>query len=499
MKAGELLWLVASCALALAGCNACRERRPHVAELASTLGSVQRDFAASVERWQTTSAGANFEVGDGLRTGASSLAELKLQPSGKLRVEAETVVRFAKSPPGPNAHGRLELEAGAIELEATSADYEISSPRGTARLTQGGRMRVRASGTALQFKVDVGRVLLEHDGETRELRAGDSFELDIGAPTVEAQQQQPASVPGPIDAGMTAAAAAAVADDDGSFDTPPARADVELAAGESPTVHDPSPPTSVRVTIAGCLETLTLEVTRVNGSHVTRVRGQGGAIAALPAGQFRYRARCAQASGAATPRAAAEGRLRILRDAATRKLPSAPPAATVSADGRRYTVRYQNVPPRLSLRWPDAPKAGAYVLELRGGASGVLRERAASPELTLASGRITEGTYTFRFEADGKRSPEGTLNIVFDNTARIAYLSEPRDQSFASGATVRLAGAALRGARVDVDGKVLPIQGQGRFDTQVSAPIDRNALAVRVQHAATGVHYFLRHAARAGE
>jgi hypothetical protein len=412
-------------------------------------------------------------------------------------VEAETVVRFAKSPPGTNTHGRLELEAGAIELEATSTDYEVTSPRGTARLTQGGRMRVRASGTALHFKVDVGRVLLEHDGETRELRAGDSFELDIGAPTVEAEQQQPAPLPEPIDAGITAAAA--VADDDGRFDTPPARADFELTAGESPTVHDPSPPTSVRVTLAGCLETLTLEVTRVNGSHVTRVRGQGGAIAAVPAGQFRYRARCAQANGAATPRAAAEGRLHILRDAATRKLPSAPPAATVSADGRRYTIRYQNVPPRLSLRWPDAPKARAYVLELRGGASGVLRERAASPELTLASGRITEGTYAFRFEADGKRSPEGTLNIVFDNTARIAYLSEPRDQSFASGATVRLAGAALRGARVDVDGKVLPIQGQGRFDTQVSAPVDRNALAVRVQHAATGVHYFLRHAVQAGE
>jgi hypothetical protein len=496
MKAVALLSLVTSCALAVASCHGCRERRALVAELASTAGSVQRDQAASIERWQQAGPGAAFEVGDGLRTGARSLAELTLLPSGNLRVQADTVVRFAKQPPGAGARGRVELEAGAIELEATGADYEVSGPGGTARLVRGGRMHVRASDTAIRFEVGVGRVLLEEGGRTRELRAGDTFVLEVGAPSIETPPAA-AAAPAPVDAGVQASAPAA--DDDGSFDTPPARADFELPAGESANVHDPSPPTHVRVAYGGCPADVALEITRVNGSYLTRVRGRGGAIAAVPTGHFRYRIRCAHQSGAPATRVAAEGRLQILRDAATRRLPNAPPAASVAADGRRYTVRYQNVAPKLTLRWPDAPRASSYVLTLRSGTGSVLRERAAAPELTLSSGRIAEGTYTFRFEADGKRSPEGTLSVVFDNTARIAYLSEPREQGFPAGAKVRLAGAALRGARLDVDGKLLPILGQGRFDTHVSAPVDRNALAVRVQHAATGVHYFLRHSVSSGE
>jgi len=496
MKAVALLSLVTSCALAVASCNGCRERRAHVAELASTVGSVQRDHATSIERWQQTAAGAAFEVGDGLRTGARSLAELTLLPSGNLRVQADTVVRFAKQPPGAGAHGRVELEAGAIELEATGADYEVSGPRGTARLVRGGRMHVSASDTAIRFEVGVGRVLLEEGGRTRELRAGDTFELEVGAPSIETPPA-PAVAVASVDAAVHVPAPAAT--DDGSFDTPPAHADLELPAGESANVHDPSPPTHVRVAYGGCPADVALEITRANGAYLTRVRGQGGAIAAIPTGNFRYRVRCAQQNGPPATRVAAEGRLQILRDAATRRLPNAPPAASVAADGRRYTVRYQNVPPRLTLRWPDAPRASSYVLELRSGTGTVLRERAAAPELTLTSGRIAEGTYTFRFDAEGKHSPEGTLNVVFDNTARIAYLSEPREHGFAAGAKVRLAGAALSGARLDVDGKLLPIHGQGRFDTHVNAPVDRNALAVRVQHAATGVHYFLRHSVSSGE
>jgi hypothetical protein len=497
MKASIAKALAVVSVLALDACDSCADHDQRVARLAQTDGKVQRDFAARNGRWQSAAAGADFEVGDGLRTGKGARAELDLLPSGRLRVEAQTVVRFARTPPGKNAEPRVELEAGAIELEAVVAELEITSAQGRARITPGSRMHVRSAQSGVTFAVDVGRVLLEQDGHTRELRGGDSFVLEVGALSVEPSNVAPPPVA--VDAGATPAAAEEAAAAPAEFDTPPARADFELPAGESAIVHDPGPPTHVRIVHAGCDGGMAVEVARASGAHVTRVRGEGGGIVALPPGQFRYRVRCALPGAAPSGRPAADGRLQIVRDAATRKLKMAPPAVTVAADGRRYTVRYQNLLPQLALHWPGAPAASSYVLTLRAGGKALLRESAPSPQVILASGRIEEGTYGFRFEAGGTHSAESTLSIVFDDTARVAYLSEPRENAFAAGANVRVAGAALHGAQVRAEGRPLPVHGHGRFDGEVVAPADRSALAVRVQHAATGVHYFLRHAAEAAE
>lgn len=482
------------------GCDGCGEDT-RVAELASTLGTVQRDFATRKERWQRAGAGAGFEIGDGLRTSARSRAELALMPAGRLRVEADTVVRFAAAPPQRGHAGSLELEAGAIELEATAADYEIKSDGVNALLTRGSRVRVRAGARATEFSVAVGRVLLEQNGATRELRAGSSFELEVGAALIEPSPKPKAETEAEVVAEPAASSKPAEpvqAADAQGFDLPPARADLELPAGESASIHDSSPPTHVRIAYADC-PSFALEVVRSGGARVTRVRGHGSATAALPTGHFRYRVRCASSDDTFAARPAAHGRLHVVRDAATRKLPASPPAVTLAADGRHYTVRYENVPPQLSLRWPDAPKARSYALELRSDGRPLLRERSSTPSVTLAAGRVEEGTYAFRFEAEGMRSAEGTLKVVFDNTARVAYLAEPRERAFTSGGRVRLAGAALRGARVAVEGRTVPVHSQGRFDTHVELPAERSALAVRVQHAATGVHYFLRHAAAPGD
>ena len=340
-------------------------------------------------------------------------------------------------------------------------------------------------------------MLLDRDGQTRELHAGQSFELEVGAALVE-REPPPAAAPVP-EAAPVPQPPAADTNQAQRFDVPPPSADFDLTAGESASVHDPSPPTRVRVAFAGCPQGFALEVTRSSGAHVTRVRGRDSAIAALPPGPLRYRVRCELANGQYAVQEAAAGRLQVIRDAATRKLPTLAPAVSVAADGRRYTVRYQNLPPVLAVRWPDAPAASAYTLELRSDTHPPLYERSKTPSIALPSGRIEEGLYRFRFEADGMRSPEGTLSVVFDNAARVAYLSEPRDRAFVAGNQVRLAGAALRGARVELDGKPVPVQAQGRFDTRVSVTAERGALALRVQHPSTGIHYFLRRAAAAAE
>ena len=123
MRTAVALMLLRAGLCVLAACDACGPDA-RVAELAKANGNVQRDFAGQLGRWQAAAAGADFEVGDGVRTGERSHAELALLPSGRLRVEAKTVVRFSATPP-ERGQGRIELEAGAIELEAVAADYEV--------------------------------------------------------------------------------------------------------------------------------------------------------------------------------------------------------------------------------------------------------------------------------------------------------------------------------------------------------------------------------------
>ena len=46
--------------------------------------------------------------------------------------------------------------------------------------------------------------------------------------------------------------------------------------------------------------------------------------------------------------------LHVIRDAATMELPKSAQRVDVEADGRKYTVRYQNVIPVVSVGWKDA-------------------------------------------------------------------------------------------------------------------------------------------------
>ena len=51
----------------------------------------------------------------------------------------------------------------------------------------------------------------------------------------------------------------------------------------------------------------------------------------------------------------ARGTVRVERDAGTSQLPARAPTSLVDADGRGYTVYYQNQLPEVRVRWPNAP------------------------------------------------------------------------------------------------------------------------------------------------
>jgi hypothetical protein len=238
-----------------------------------------------------------------------------------------------------------------------------------------------------------------------------------------------------------------------------------------------------------------LELDRGDGQFdAVRVRGNAELRARVPIGAFRYRVRCLREGRLELP-PIRSGRLSVTRDTATRPLPVSAVRITADADGRRYTVSYQNRLPIVTLRWPGAPRAAEYTLRVQPEHAAEFTIRARQPSVTLSGGRLADGLHHFGFEAGSARSAEGTLNVVFDFRARTAYLTSPAEGQplAADRGDAHFAGGSVVGSSVSVQGVVLTLDGQGRFATNVAIPAGADGLAVRVQHPSTGIHYYVRH------
>lgn len=478
--------------LGIASCGGCGEGE--VAELRAIVGPVQRDFAASQGTWRGAPAGSMFGVGDGLRTGRGARAELKLLPDGRLRVEADTVVRFSDVAPsneGGARQGSVDVETGSIELESGATELLIEAPAGIARVSKNSRVRVKRSGKdGVGLEVAVGRAEVERGDQLITAQSGQTLSLAVGRVEVEQEPVVPAPVPvepppviePPVEPGTAEVGLEA------SLEV----FELEIPAGETATVHDPRPPITVGFATQGCEKGVELDVRELRGT-TRRVRAPTTPALRLGAGSFRYSVRCL---GDATGSTRGNGMLRVVRDSGGRSLPRTAPKISLDADGRRYNLRYQNLLPELRLRWPQAPEAASYQLELTAEGGATIREQSSKPEIRLRSGRVREGEYRFSVSAGAARSPETTLRVTFDDTARTAQLSEPKDLVFSSGSSVRVAGAALAGSMVRVGNVALTVGGDGRFAQALAAPPPGRALAVRVQHPIAGVHYYVRRPAR---
>ena len=281
---------------------------------------------------------------------------------------------------------------------------------------------------------------------------------------------------------------------------PPERADFSVQAGLSATIHDPSPPTDVRIRFADlCPEAGVLELAQGESFRAARVmvEGRGASIARLARGRHRYRVRCFEGNALGDV-VVASGRLAVEKDSGTRPLARQAPHNTVDADGRRYTVLYQNRLPAITFRWPGAPEATGYRLHLQPARSRPLELALSGSTHALDAGELAEGQYQFWFEASGAAPAEArvsrrsTLTIAFDNAARSGYLQAPRPGAAWSGAGVVVAGAAIEGWRVAVGGSELELDRQHRFSGAVQRTDDENGVAVEFSHPTHGVHLYVR-------
>ncbi len=357
-----------------------------------------------------------------------------------------------------------------------------------ARVAARSRVRVRAAGEESVFvDVLVGRVRVgERGSEGVSAEAGETLELTEEGPRAEAESAAPESVAPaakspddepPVDPEPASASASSV--------TPTNRApDLELRALERATIHTLHIPLAVRLPLPNCDETVRIEV---RGRERTSLRAEPGSTLAtltLGAGTSRVEMRCGGARESTI--------LRVVKDPATRELPRSAPRVDVAADGRRYTVRYQNLLPALSFAWPNAPKSKGYTLVVQRGGRREARYESPTPSRAIPPGELSEGNYRFFFRAaGGETSREGSLRITFDNTARSAYLSSPSEGA-PRGTSLEIAGAALLGSDVSVSGERIPTDAQGRFRASVPHDATRDAISVRVSHPGSGVHYYIR-------
>jgi len=166
----------------------------------------------------------------------------------------------------------------------------------------------------------------------------------------------------------------------------------------------------------------------------------------------------------------------------------------IDADGRRYTVLFQTRLPELTLAWPAGPH-GATGLELHlDSGTGERVVQSASPTRPLPAGSVKEGTYTFWYRTpDGKESPKTTLSVRFDNAAPTAqFFRTPADAGKSPHGGIAVDGVTVEGAKVSVGGQPLAVDVHGRFRVE-AAPMDGDdAIAVRLEHPRTGIHYYVR-------
>jgi hypothetical protein len=481
--------------LCVAGCKGCGKSE-RIAELVAIHHAVFRDFASTTEQWQQATKGEDFSIGDGLKTGPNATARLRLLPNGELVVKSDTVVRFQANAPGDQGR-RLSVETGAVEIESANVDLGVKTAVGLSRIEKGSRVRIRSTDKSSNFDVLVGAIKVDNQGKTVFIASGKSLELDVGQVSVEekektnqVQETKPEEKPAEEVRENTEE------DIEPFLSQAPTVADITISAGESATIHDPAPPTNVRIPITNCENGGVIDVALVNREDKrTSVRGDLSGIVGLKKGFYRYRVRCLK-DGKPEKRPVALGQLVVQQDPAVMRLSKTVPTLTVDADGRPYTVRYQNRLPQITFKWPDPAVSNSYTFHIKPEKGNEKTSKSPHPECVYNSGQIDEGVHRFFFStADGRKSAVGMLRIAFDNTARTAYLSEPVEGKATPGQPVRVSGAVLTDSKVSLDGISIPVDAQGLFRTEIAATGGNRAIAIRVQHKASQVQYFLRHLA----
>jgi len=171
------------CLTFLSGCQSCQSALP-LATLLGKSGEVVRDYQSAQNQWTGAPVGAEFSVGDAVRTQAKAAADLKLDDGSVLRLEADTLVRFLDRKPGSEEQA-VDLVSGVATLEAGSEGAFLRTSVGSARLSGGGKMVLRRGEGAVLYKVLVGQAHVESAAGALDVTAGQEVAISLGSAQLE--------------------------------------------------------------------------------------------------------------------------------------------------------------------------------------------------------------------------------------------------------------------------------------------------------------------------
>lgn len=439
-----------------------------LATLVEFSGEPDRDKSAEREEWFDAVVGDDFFEGDGARTPSSSVAQFTLNNGARLTLKPASQVRFQKKA-GRKGALKLSVEVGEADVRTNAGTLFMDSEFGEIQIDKNSRVTLRRDGKRMVLGVELGRI--ELGGGKRSIAAGESIELELGGIIIEEEAEEPEADDAPAEVEETEEEVVELQVGDGVQG-----ADVTANANDSFVIHDPNPPTKVGFRFSEvCDGPARLTVGRLSTEGEKR-----GALRLVP-GRHTYQVHCLSEPD----KVAASGTVRILRDGGTRRLPSFAPSASVVTDGRRYTVLYQQKLPTVTVSWPTAPESSSYTLRV-GGRSFSTK----TPSYTLRSGSLRPGTHTAVFSAASsppRQSRTTTIKVVYDSQAPAARVAT--QGGFEPGAEVKVAGQALPGWSVSVDGKELEVDSQRKFKGEFTGD---GTLPIAFSHPTHGMHYYLR-------
>jgi len=357
---------------------------------------------------------------------------------------------------GGNAGALVTIARGTVALHAGAGDAQADVP--------GGSIAARAKGSEVAATITGSR--------------GTEVEARVGDGTIRTAAAEEALATGD--------AATLAPDGTITFKTrAPTRAMISVAAGESPVIHAPRAPIAVRVRFGdACPGAALLEVAK--DRSFKRVVARSGARAdganvLLGAGSFAYRVRCDDGRGAT-------GTIKVTRDSGRASLPKAAARTLVEADGREYTILYENLLPELTLSWRTAPAANSYTFLVKPKHGAAKRFASATPRTSLRAGELGEGRYEFWAEsASGRRSEATQIVIDFNNAAASASLESVE----VKGGKVRVRGVVIEDSTVTAGGTPVELDRHRRFNAEIAALASEDGVGLRIAHPRAGIHYYV--------
>lgn len=410
----------------------------------------------------------------GILLGALKKGVREIEPGAELHLGKGAEVIIKRGADRVHLHGAGDFTVGVgsalavsrrgeMSIESMEVDVEVRVPGGViiARKSDGGsKAEIKIGEADGQLKVLRGTLDTQLFGRDKQLTGGGELSWSHGAELIEAATE-------------------------GALQSGPTYHHMETRAGESFVVHTPSAPVAVGFAFGTkCKDEAQVEVV---GGH-QQSRGKDSANLSFGVGSKSYAVRCIGPNG--TPgKIVARGTVQVLVDSGTRKLPPRAPTSNIEADGRTYTIYYQNQLPEVAVRWANAPAQASYQLELDGKPIEL-----SAPEHLFRSGTLKDGKHQLSFLAQGRRSRTTTVEVSFDNVAPKASLNTPDDRGFAAGEAVTVEGVALPTWKVSLEGGTIAMSGGDRFSGQVQTSTERPDIAVRLSHPRLGTHYYLRRA-----